>query len=179
MTAERINTVAVPLSVVGLQQHLYVVDGRTVGLDEAVHAAETDNLETLRELMLKSGKVTKARSERLQELNRAIALLAKVRADMSELDMKTRYASPDVSNVLEIAGRLGLVLAMTSPTDKGEVTKAFAQLQHEIDNESNRLQQAMGPLRNYIGQHDRHFARLDSAMKRIVGMPGGTVRNLG
>ena len=179
MTAERISTVAVPLSVVGLQQRLYEVDGRTVGLDEAVHAAELDNLETLRELMLKTGKVTKARSERLQELNRAIALLAKVRADMSALDMKTRYASPDVSNVLEIAGRLGLVLAMTSPTDKGEVTKAFAQLQHEIDNESNRLQQAMGPLRNYIGQHDRHFARLDSVMKRIVGMPGGTVRNLG
>lgn len=179
MTAERISTVAVPLSVVGLQQHLYEVGGVMVGLDEAVHAAETDNLETLRELMLKTGKVTKARSERLQELNRAIALLAKVRADMSALDMKTRYASPDVNNVLDIAGRLGLVLAMTSPTDKGEVTKAFAQLQHEIDNESNRLQQAMGPLRNYIGQHDRHFARLDSVMKRIVGMPGGTVRNLG
>ena len=179
MTADRISTVAVPLSVVGLQQHLYEVGGRTVGLDEAVHAAETDNLATLRELMLKTGKVTKARSERLQELNRAIALLAKVRADMSELDMKTRYSSPDVSTVLEIANRLGLVLAMTSPTDKGEVTKAFAQLQHEIDNESNRLQQAMGPLRNYISQHDRHFARLDSVMKRIVGMPGGTVRNLG
>lgn len=179
MTANRISTVSVPVSVVGLQQRLYEVDGRTVGLDEAVHAAELDNLETLRELMLKTGKVTKTRSERLQELNRAIALLAKVRADMSALDMKTRYSSPDVSTVLEIANRLGLVLAMSPTTDKGEVTKAFAQLQHEIDNESNSLQQAMGPLRNYIGQHDRHFARLDSAMKRIVGMPGGTVRNFG
>ena len=179
MTANRISTVSVPVSVVGLQQRLYEVDGRTVGLDEAVHAAETDNLATLRELMLKTGKVTKTRSERLQELNRAIALLAKVRADMSALDMKTRYSSPDVSTVLEIANRLGLVLAMSQTTDKGEVTKAFAQLQHEIDNESNRLQQAMGPLRNYISQHDRHFARLDSAMKRIAGMPGGAVRNLG
>ena len=179
MTADRISAVSVPVSVVGLQQCLYAVDGRTVGLDEAVHAAETDNLATLRELMLKTEKVTKARSERLQELNRAIALLAKVRANMSDLDMKARYASPDVSTVLEIAGRLGLALALSPTTDKGEVTKAYAQLQHEIDDESNRLQQAIGPLRSYIGQHDRHFARLDSVMKRVVGTPGGTVRNLG
>ena len=179
MTAERISTVFVPVSVVGMQQRGYEVDGVMVGLEEAVHAAEADNLESLRELILKTEKVTKVRSERLQEINRAIAILAKVRANMSDLDTQTRYSSPDVSTVLEIAGRLGITLAMSSPTDKGEVTKAYAQLQHEIDNESNRLQQSMGPLRSYIGQHDRHFARLDSVMKRIVGMPGGTVRNLG
>ena len=179
MTAERISIVSVPVSVVGLQQHLYEVGGVTVGLDEAVHAAELDNIQSLEELIRKSEQITKTRTERLKELNRALALLAKVKAEMSSLGTKDRYSSPDLSNVLGIASRLEVTLAMTESADKGDVTKAFAQLQHEIDNESNRLQQAMGPLKNYIRQHDRHFAKLDALVKKAVGMPGGTVRNLG
>ena len=179
MTAERIRTVSVPVSVVGLQQRLYEVGGVTVGLDEAVHAAELDNIQSLEELIRKSEQIAKTRAERLKELNRAIALLAKVKAEMSELGTKDKYSSPDLTNVLEIASRLGVTLAMTDSADKGDVTKAYAQLQHEIDDESNRLQQAMGPLKNYIRQHDRHFAKLDALVKKTSGMAGGTVRNLG
>lgn len=179
MTTERIRTVSVPVSVVGLQQRLYEVGGVTVGLDEAVHAAELDNIQSLEELIRKSEQIAKTRAERLKELNRAIALLAKVKAEMSELGTKDKYSSPDLTNVLEIASRLGVTLAMTDSADKGDVTKAYAQLQHEIDDESNRLQQAMGPLKNYIRQHDRHFAKLDALVKKTSGMAGGTVRNLG
>ena len=179
MTTERIRTVSVPVSVVGLQQRLYEVGGVTVGLDEAVHAAELDNIQSLEELIRKSEQIAKTRAERLKELNRAIALLAKVKAEMSELGTKDKYSSPELSNVLEIASRLGVTLAMTDSADKGDVTKAYAQLQHEIDDESNRLQQAMGPLKNYIRQHDRHFAKLDALVKKTSGMAGGTVRNLG
>lgn len=179
MTAERIRTMAVPVSVVGLQQHLYSVDGRMVSLDEAVHAAELDDLDAVRELLLKTERVLKTRTERLAELNRALALMAKIRTNTSGLKMKDEYSSPDVLAVLNIANKLGVPLAMSSKTNKGDVTKAYAQLQHEIENETNRIQEAVSPLNNCIHLHDRRFMRLDAMLKKVVGAPGGTVRNLG
>ena len=179
MTTERIRTLSVPVSVVGLQQRLYEVGGVTVGLDEAVHAAELDNIQSLEELIRKSEQIAKTRAERLKELNRALTLLAKVRADMSELGTNDKFSSTELNEVLTIAARLGLTLEVTSPTIKGDVTKSYSQLQHEIDLESNRLQQALQPMNNYISQHDRHFSKLNALMKRTVGMPTGTVRNLG
>lgn len=179
MTADRISTLAAPVSVAGIQQHLYGVDGLVVGLDEAVRAVELDCVWSTRELILKTGRIVKVRSERLKELNRAQTLLAKVRADMSDLGAKDKYSSPELNEVLTIAARLGLALEISSPAVKGDVTKAYSQLQHEIDLESNRLQQAQEPLSNYITQHDRHFSKLDAMMKKAVGMPTGTVRNLG
>ena len=179
MTADRISIVAAPVSVAGVQQHLYEVGGLTVGLDEAVRAAELDGVWSTRELLLKTGKIATVRSERLKELNRALTLLAKVRADMSELGTNDKFSSTELNEVLTIAARLGLTLEVSSPTIKGDVTKSYSQLQHEIDLESNRLQQALQPMNNYISQHDRHFSKLNALMKRAVGMPTGTVRNLG
>ena len=179
MTAAHIRSVSVPVTVVGLQQHLYAVGDRIVSLDEAVHAAELDDLDAVRELLLKTERVLKTRTERLAELNRAFALMAKIRADTSNLDMKTSYSSPDVLAVLEIAKRLGVPLEMSPKTNRGEVTKAYAQLQHEVNNETNRIQQAVSPLNNCIHLHDRRFMRLDGLLKKIVGTPSGTVRNLG
>lgn len=179
MTADRIITVAAPVRVAGVQQHLYEVDGVPVGLDEAVRAAELDAVWSTRELILKTERISKVRSDRLKELNRAITLLTKVRADMSDLGAHDKYSSTELNEVLRIAARLGLSLEISSPTVKGDVTKSYTQLQHEIDVESSRVQQALGPLSNYITQHDRHFSKLDALMKKVIGTPAGTLRNLG
>ena len=179
MTAAHIRSVSVPVTVVGLQQHLYAVGDRIVSLDEAVHAAELDDLDAVRELLLKTEQVLKTRTARLVELNRAFALMAKIRADTSGLKMKDEYTSSDVNTVLEIANRLGVPLAMSSKTNRGEITKAYAQIQHEVENETNRIQQAMSPLSNCIHLHDRRLMRLDALLKKVVGAPNGTVRNLG
>ena len=180
MTENRIVPVMVPDSVVGLQQQLYLVDGNTVGLDEAMRQAELDIIGSLEKLIRDTAKVMKLRTERLKELNRAITMLVGVRTYTQALDSGKTYSSQEVDDIYEITSRLQVASVVTgSPTNNVQVTKAYAQINNAIEDERNRLQQAAGPLRNYIGQRDRHFARLDTVMRRVSGMPAGTVRNIG
>lgn len=182
MATAEISKVAVPVTVVGLQQSLYAIDGETGGLDRAVSIVESAAVDALERLAQDASVVVRERQKRLDELGRAMAEVAKAKSWLyaqKDTDKRTVY-NEGLAYSYNLQELRGYDFGLKSPAvTRGEIDEVFAKVQHENELMGNRLNQASTALKDYISKRDKIYTQLEKAVGKIHSGVEKTIREMG
>lgn len=182
MATAEISKVAVPVTVVGLQQSLYAIDGETGGLDRAVTIVESAAVDALENLAQDASVVVRERQNRLDEIGRALAEVAKAKSwlyaqEKSDTGIVYNEGLNYSYNLQELRG---YDFGLKSPTvTRGEIDEVSAKVQHESELMGNRLSQASSSLKDYISKRDKIYTQLEKAIGKINTGVAKTIREMG
>ena len=182
MATAEISKVAVPVTVVGLQQSLYAIDGETGGLDRAVTIVESAAVDALENLAQDASVVVRERQNRLDEIGRALAEVAKAKSWLyaqEKSDTGTVY-NEGLNYSYNLQELRGYDFGLKSPTvTRGEIDEVSAKVQHESELMGNRLSQASSSLKDYISKRDKIYTQLEKAVGKIHSGVEKTIREMG
>ena len=168
MATEQISKVGVPVTVVGLPQSLYEVEGELGGLDRAIAYVESGAVDAIEFLAKGETAVVRERQKRVAELGRAMAEVNRAR---SWLDSKENFGDRyegTVSYAYNLQVLRGYNFGLASYTvTKGEIDEVVSRVQHESSLMDSRLNQSMSMLNDYIAKRDKIYQQLEKAMGKI------------
>ena len=170
MATEQISKVTVPVTVVGLRQSLYEINGEIGGLDRAVSIVESAAVDALEGLAQDATVVVRERQKRLDELGRALAEVSRASSWLhakEDQDKKTVYDGT-VSYAFYLQDIRGYDFGLHSPSvTRGEIDEVKARVQHESDVMGNLLSQASASLKDYVSKRDKIYTQLEKAFNKI------------
>ena len=169
MAMEQIRKVAVPVTVVGLQQSLYEIGGEVGGLDRAIVYVEAGAIDSLEGLMQDETAVVRERQKRVDELGRALAEMTRAKSWLhaKDQDKSTPYEG-SVSYTYNLQVVRGYDFGLTSASvARGTVDEVTAKVQHESDLMNGRLNQAQTLLKDYISNRDKIYTQLEKSVGKI------------
>ena len=182
MATAEISKVAVPVTVVGLQQNLYAIGGETGGLDRAVSLVESAAVDALENLAQDASVVVRERQKRLDELGRALAEISKAKSWLyaqKDTDKRTVY-NESLTYSYNLQELRGYDFGLKSPAvTRGEIDEVSAKVQHENELMGNRLSQASTALKDYISKRDKIYTQLEKAVGKIHSGVEKTIREMG
>ena len=166
------------LSVMGVQQYEYGFDGTTGALIDALNTVEMCNGDAVREAAQAISTSLRARMRKLDDLGWALGVLSGAQALLKDDKTSDIYTSKDLERVKDIAESYDLKLGFDTTVGsgavltKGDVSKALAVVQEEIDTENSGIQKSMQALTAMIDAQsiaDQRQSALSNVFYRGIG----------
>ena len=174
--------------VYGVPQNEYVLDGKA-GHDytDALAAAAFRQSTAVEADLTAMGAVVRARQTKLNELDVALSTIAYAIGTMPGSD---KADSSDLSDKIDalmdardVARKYGITILLAGDSGnqikRREAQTASANLQHEMDLESNALQQDNVSLQNMISKRDSTYQTAMSVVKKSLNVGKTLVKALG
>lgn len=182
MANEQISKVSVPVTVVGLPQSLYKVDGEDdlVGLDTAIAYVEAGAVDAIEGLATDAAAVVRDRQKRVSELGRAMAEVAKAKAWLDCKEKAEEVYEGFLSYTYTLQNLRGYDFALKSPSvTKREIEEVSMRVQHESEIMGNHLSQVTSMLNDYVSKRDKIYGQMEKAMTKISMGTAKTIREMG
>ena len=182
MANEQISKVSVPVTVVGLPQSLYKVDGEDglVGLDTAIAYVEAGAVDAVEGLASDAAAVVRDRQKRMAELGRAMGEVSRARTWLDSKEKAEEAYSGTLSYTYTLQALRGYDFALKSPSvTRGEIDEVSMRVQHESEVMGSFLNQSTSMLNEYIGKRDKIYAQMEKAMTKISMGVAKTLREMG
>ena len=174
--------------VYGVPQNEYVLDGKA-GHDytDALAAAAFRQSTAVEADLTAMGAVVRARQTKLNELDVALSTIAYAIGTMPGSDKADSSDLSDKINALmdarDVARKYGITILLAGDSGnqikRREAQTASANLQHEMDLESNALQQDNVSLQNMISKRDSTYQTAMSVVKKSLNVTKTLVKALG
>ena len=174
--------------VYGVPQNEYVLDGKA-GHDytDALAAAAFRQSTAVEADLTAMGAVVRARQTKLNELDVALSTIAYAIGTMPGSDKADSGDLSDKINALmdarDVARKYGITILLAGDSGnqikRREAQTASANLQHEMDLESNALQQDNVSLQNMISKRDSTYQTAMSVVKKSLNVTKTLVKALG
>ncbi len=177
--------------VYGVPQSEYVLDGKA-GHDytDALAAAAFRQSTAVEADLTAMGAVVRARQTKLSELNVALSTIAHAIGSMPVSTSSHQAESDDLSDKIDalmdardLARKYGISISLAGDSGnqikRQEAQTASANLQHEMDLESNALQQDNVSLQNMISKRDSTYQTAMSVVKKSLNVGKTLVKALG
>ena len=174
--------------VYGVPQNEYVLDGKA-GHDytDALAAAAFRQSTAVEADLTAMGAVVRARQTKLNELDVALSTIAYA---IGTLPDPNKGGSGDLSDKIDalmdardVARKYGITISLAGDSGnqikRREAQTASANLQHEMDLESNALQQDNVSLQNMISKRDSTYQTAMSVVKKSLNVTKTLVKALG
>jgi hypothetical protein len=174
--------------VYGVPQDEYVLDGKA-GHDytDALAAAAFRQSTAVEADLTAMGAVVRARQTKLNELDVAMCTIAYA---IGTLPDPNHGDSSDLSDKIDalmdardVARKYGITISLAGDSGnqikRAEAQTASANLQHEMDLESNALQQDNVSLQNMISKRDSTYQTAMSVVKKSLNVTKTLVKALG
>ena len=171
------------VSVVGQPVQMFTIGGKVCTLAEAVaqieqfHSLAIENAVSAASVTLRQG------NGKLEDLGLAMAVIAEVQANVeSAASIDEEYAYGRLSIVARVASKYNIKLPVRGTAGsgysiaKGDVTKAAAILQQEINNENNNITRIANEVQNFLGARRIAFDREESVIVKSVDSLGNIIR---
>ena len=182
MANEQISKVTVPVTVVGLSQSLYRVDGADglVGLDTAIAYVEAGSVDAVEGLASDAAAVVRDRQKRMSELGRAMGEVSRAKAWLNSKSKAEDAYTGSLSYTYMLQSLRGYDFALKSPSvTRGEIDEVSMRVQHESEVMGNFLNQSTSMLNEYIGKRDKIYSQMEKAMTKISMGAAKTIREMG
>ena len=180
MANEQISKVSVPVTVVGLPQSLYEVEGELGGLDRAIAYVESGAVDAIELLAKDETAVVRERQKRTAELGRALAEVNRAKSWLNSKENVGDLYEGNVGYAYSLQDLRGYNFGLrSSSVTKGEIDEVVSRVQHESSLMDSRLNQAMTALNDYVARRDKIYSQLEKAMDKISSGMAKTIREMG
>lgn len=171
------------VSLVGQPVRMFSVGGKVCTLAEAVAHIEQIHSLAIEDAVASSSVTLRQRIGKLKDLGRAMAVMAKLQANISGEDsMDKTYVSNQLQVVAQVARQYNIQLPLVGSDGsgysitRGDATKATTILQQEINNENNNITRASNEVQNFLGARRIAFDREEGIIMKSVDSSGNIIR---